>query len=70
MRLMVYADEGELGTPIEFANAVIRWNMDRVGRLATDEELDESYRNLAEIAEHIMTYVKYNRKPVITFKEE
>ena len=70
MRLMRYMDEGEKGTPIEMANAIIRVYMDSAECIKTEDALDESYRNLAEIAEHIQTYVKYNRNPVIKFMEE
>lgn len=70
MQLMMYQDEGDKGRPIEFANAIIRVYMDSAECLKTEDALDESYRNLAEIAEHILTYVKYNRKPVIRFMNE
>lgn len=70
MKIMFYEDEGDVGSPIEKANAIIRSCMDRSGSFLTEDDLDESYRNLSEIAEHIQTYVKYNRKPVIRFMEE
>lgn len=70
MKIMFYADEGDIGSPIEKANAIIRSYMDRSESFLTEDDLDESYRNLSEIAEHIQTYVKYNRKPVIRFMEE
>ena len=70
MRLFIHLDEGDKGTPIETANAIIRNYMDRAECFKTEDAIDESYSNLAEIAEHIQTYVKYNRKPVIRFMEE
>lgn len=70
MRLLILEDKDDKGTPIEMADAIIRNYMDRAECFKTEDALDESYRNLAEIAEHIQTYVKYNRKPVIRFMEE
>lgn len=73
MRIFIHLDEGDKGTPIETANAIIRNYIDRAtcfdNRPGVDD-IDRAQEELAEIAEHILTYVKYNRKPVIRFMEE
>lgn len=73
MRICIHLDEGDKGTPIETANAIIRNYVDRVtcfSNRAGVDDIDRAQEELAEIAEHILTYVKYNRKPVITFLDE
>lgn len=73
MRLFIHLDGGDKGTPIETANAIIRNYIDSAAcfdnRPGVDD-IDRAQEELAEIAEHILTYVKYNRKPCITFLDE
>lgn len=58
MRIEVYAEENEDGTPIEFSNAIIKNALKGV----TDYELVELRKQeLAEIAEHIQIFLKYSK---------
>lgn len=58
MKVMFYVEENEQGTPLERANALINGALEGV----TDYELAEVRKQeLAEIAEYIQIYLKYNK---------
>ena len=57
MKIYFEAEEGDHGTPIEVANAIIKKAMADV----TDcEMLEERRSELAEIAEHIQVFLKHS----------
>lgn len=49
-------------TPIERADAIIRWHMDRAC-IQTEDERIRVQEELGEFVEHIQTWLKYNRLP-------
>ena len=56
MKIEIYLEENEMGTPIELASALIRTKLDNVN----DFDLEElRKKELAEIAEHIQVFLKY-----------
>lgn len=58
MKVMFYSEGNENGTPLERANALINGALEGV----TDYELAEVRKQeLAEIAEYIQIYLKYNK---------
>lgn len=58
MKVMFYCEENDHGTPLERANALINGALEGV----TDYELAEVRKQeLAEIAEYIQIYLKYNK---------
>lgn len=61
MKLSIYLDEHDKGTPIEFADAVINCHIPDNDEYATEEDYIRARERLAEIAEHIQVYLKYNR---------
>lgn len=67
MKIQVELQEGDYGTPIEFANAIINWHLlkDRCDGCVSDDIYKASQESLAEIAEHIQTYLKYNSVGVL-----
>lgn len=62
MTLMAYMDENDKGTAIEFADAVIKYHIpDYNNMYLAEEEYIHAREKLAEIAEHIQVYLKYNQ---------
>ena len=58
MKVIFYVEENEPNTPLERANALINTALDGV----TDYELAElRKKELAELAEYIQIYLKYNK---------
>lgn len=58
MKVMFYYEENDNGTPLERANALINGVLEGV----TDYELAElRKKELAELAEYIQIYLKYNK---------
>lgn len=56
MKIEIYLEENEMGSPIEIANCLIKSKLDDV----RDFELAElRKKELAEIAEHIQVFLKY-----------
>lgn len=55
MRIQICLEDDEMGTAIEFANAVIKWQMEAKG-------FRNGVENLAEIAEHIQVYVNHRKE--------
>lgn len=57
MKIELHLENGENGSPIELANALIR----TLTNDANDEEmLKQRQKELGEVAEHIQTYLKFN----------
>ena len=58
MKIEIYLEENEMGTPIEMANALIKNYLGNVN----DLEMTEIKKNeLSEIAEHIQVFLKYSK---------
>lgn len=61
MRLETYLDTDDMGTPIEMANAIIKYYMCQ--SYCMDESvLEFQRRQLMEVTEHIQTYLTHNHK--------
>ena len=61
MRLSMYLEKHDKGTAIEFADAIINCHIPDSDEYATEEDYIRAREKLAEIAEHIQVYLKYNR---------
>lgn len=61
MKLSIYLDEHDKGTPIEFADAVIKCHIPDGDNYATEEDWETAHERLAEISEHIKVYLRHNR---------
>lgn len=58
MKIEIYLEEYENGTPIEMANALIKTYLDKVN----DSEMAEIRKSeLSEIAEHIQVFLSYSK---------
>ena len=55
MKLLATQNEEDRGTPIEWANAIIRWHMDRAC-IRNEDDLIRAQKDLGEIAEHIQEW--------------
>ena len=64
MKLLVELEKGDKCTPIEMANALIRNYMDITEGLPVESVVIRMQEELAEIAEHIQVYLRYNRAPL------
>lgn len=62
MKIQVELQEGDYGTPIEFANAVINWYLLRIrdNDYVAENEVIAARESLAEVSEHIQTYLRHN----------
>ena len=58
MKIEIYLEENEMGTPIEMANALIKNYLGNVNNL---EMIEIKKNELSEIAEHIQVFLKYSK---------
>lgn len=59
MKLQIHLEEGDTGSPIEIANAIIKHYMNRA-LMCASEDLDiDQLRQLDGVAEHIKVYVNH-----------
>ena len=61
MKIFYQVEGTELGTPIGMAEAIINEAIERASTCKTSEAIENAHDDLAQIAEHIMVYLKYNR---------
>ena len=62
MKLSLYYEEGDKGTSIELADAIIKWHEDRMPKsYPTDDDVVYELHRLEAVAEHILVYLKHRR---------
>jgi hypothetical protein len=58
VKIEIYLEENEMGTPIEIANGIIKTYLDKINDL---EMAEIKKSELSEIAEHIQVFLKYSK---------